>query len=154
MTAPGCLSSCSMFVTIPIVTNAKMEKEIVMFRTEDLLKRNLECVKAGLALDAEDVECHRILCEFGMIGQTMHKADERAALSDLKDLTEIYRRILTGGSVGEQYGQGFFLHDEDTGLRLIEKARALGVRNICIHKEMHHPFFKRRFMSVTPQHIY
>ena len=29
---------------------------------------------------------------------------------------------------------GFFLHDEDTGLRLIEKARALGVRNICVHK--------------------
>ncbi len=29
---------------------------------------------------------------------------------------------------------GFFLHDEDTGLRMIEKARALGVRNICVHK--------------------
>jgi predicted TIM-barrel fold metal-dependent hydrolase len=29
---------------------------------------------------------------------------------------------------------GFWLHDEDTGLRMIEKARALGVRNICVHK--------------------
>ena len=28
------------FVTIPIVTNAKQEKEIVMFRTKDLLERN------------------------------------------------------------------------------------------------------------------
>ena len=31
-------------------------------------------------------------------------------------------------------GRGFFLHDEDTGLRMIEKARALGVRNVCVHK--------------------
>jgi hypothetical protein len=30
--------------------------------------------------------------------------------------------------------RGFFLYDEDTGLRMIEKARALGVKNICIHK--------------------
>lgn len=29
--------------------------------------------------------------------------------------------------------RGFFLH-EDPGLRLIEKARALGVKNICVHK--------------------
>lgn len=31
-------------------------------------------------------------------------------------------------------GKGFYLTDEDTGIRFIEKARALGVRNICIHK--------------------
>lgn len=31
-------------------------------------------------------------------------------------------------------GHGFFLHDEETGLRMIEKARALGVKNICVHK--------------------
>ena len=29
-------------------------------------------------------------------------------------------------------GRGFFLHDEETGLRMIEKARALGVKNICV----------------------
>lgn len=32
--------------------------------------------------------------EFGLIGQTMHKADERAALTDLAQLTEIYRSVL------------------------------------------------------------
>jgi predicted TIM-barrel fold metal-dependent hydrolase len=31
-------------------------------------------------------------------------------------------------------GKGFFLSDEDTGIPYIEKARELGVRNICIHK--------------------
>lgn len=36
-----------------------------------------------------------------------------------------------------QYGpnnKGFFLSDEDTGIPYIEKARNLGVRNICVHK--------------------
>ncbi|MFQ5932881.1 MAG: amidohydrolase family protein [Nitrospiraceae bacterium] len=40
-------------------------------------------------------------------------------------------------------GRGFFLHDEDTGLRLIEKARELGVRNICVHKGL--PFGRRSY---------
>ncbi len=39
-------------------------------------------------------------------------------------------------------GRGFFLHD-DTGLRLIEKARALGVRNICVHKGL--PFCRQSY---------
>ncbi len=39
-------------------------------------------------------------------------------------------------------GQGFFLHD-DTGLRLIEKARKLGVKNICVHKGL--PFGRRSY---------
>jgi predicted TIM-barrel fold metal-dependent hydrolase len=40
-------------------------------------------------------------------------------------------------------GRGFFLHDEDTGLRMIEKARALGVKNICIHKGL--PFGRKSY---------
>ena len=40
-------------------------------------------------------------------------------------------------------GQGFFLHDENTGLRLIEKARKLGVKNICVHKGL--PFGQRSY---------
>ena len=39
-------------------------------------------------------------------------------------------------------GRGFFLH-QDLGLRLIEKARALGVRNICVHKGL--PFGRRSY---------
>jgi hypothetical protein len=31
-------------------------------------------------------------------------------------------------------GKGFFLSDADTGIRYIEKARKLGVHNICVHK--------------------
>ncbi len=40
-------------------------------------------------------------------------------------------------------GRGFFLHDEDTGLRMIEKARALRVKNICVHKGL--PFGRRSY---------
>ncbi len=40
-------------------------------------------------------------------------------------------------------GKGFFLSDEDTGLRLIEKARALGIKNICVHKGL--PFSRRSY---------
>ncbi len=39
-------------------------------------------------------------------------------------------------------GKGYFLTD-DVGVRFIEKARALGVKNICIHKGL--PFGKRSY---------
>ncbi len=39
-------------------------------------------------------------------------------------------------------GRGFFLH-QDLGLRMIEKARSLGVRNICVHKGL--PFGRRSY---------
>ena len=39
-------------------------------------------------------------------------------------------------------GRGFFLHD-DTGLKLVEKARALGIKKICVHKGL--PFGRRSY---------
>jgi adenylate cyclase len=33
---------------------------------QELLARDLEAVQKGLSLDENDIECHRILCEFGM----------------------------------------------------------------------------------------
>jgi predicted TIM-barrel fold metal-dependent hydrolase len=39
-------------------------------------------------------------------------------------------------------GHGFFLH-EDTGQRLIEKARTLGIKTICVHKGL--PFDRRSY---------
>src|SRR3546814_18447920 len=34
-------------------------------------------------------------------------------------------------------GRGFFLHDEE-GLRMLEKARSLGVKNICVQRSDEH----------------
>jgi len=67
---------------------------------------------------------------------------------DLEGMDELAERW--GVSAWKCYTQwgpdgrpGFYLHDEDTGLRLIEKARALGIRNICVHKGL--PFGRRSY---------
>lgn len=53
-----------------------------------------ELSTSGGTSDARFIQAACPVCEFGMVGQTMHKADERAALSDLQALTEIYRKVL------------------------------------------------------------
>lgn len=66
---------------------------------------------------------------------------------DVEDMDELAGRW--GVSAWKTYtqwgpdGKGFFMHDEDTGIRLIEKARELGVRNICIHKGI--PFGRQSY---------
>lgn len=40
-------------------------------------------------------------------------------------------------------GNGFFLTDEDTGIPFVEKARALNVNNICVHKGI--PFGRQSY---------
>ncbi len=57
---------------------------------------------------------------------------------DLEGMDELAERW--GVSAWKTYtqwgpdGQGYFLSDEDTGLPFIERARALGINVICIHK--------------------
>lgn len=53
-----------------------------------------ELSTSGGTSDARFIQNACPVCEFGMIGLTMHKADERVAIADLKNLTEIYHRIL------------------------------------------------------------
>jgi uncharacterized protein len=65
---------------------------------------------------------------------------------DLEGMDELHEKW--GVSAWKTYtqfgpnGEGYFLHD-DVGLRFIEKARALGVKNICIHKGL--PFGRRSY---------
>ncbi|MDX1514239.1 MAG: tetratricopeptide repeat protein, partial [Gammaproteobacteria bacterium] len=40
----------------------------------ELLARDLEAVRTGLSLDENDIECNRILCEFGMINSEWDEA--------------------------------------------------------------------------------
>ena len=66
---------------------------------------------------------------------------------DLEDMDELAERW--GVSAWKTYtqwgpqGKGFFMSDEDTGIRLIERARSLGVKNICIHKGI--PFGQKSY---------
>ncbi|HXV59263.1 MAG TPA: amidohydrolase family protein [Vicinamibacteria bacterium] len=57
---------------------------------------------------------------------------------DLEAMDELKERWnVCGWKTYTQYGPGgvgFFLHDEETGIPFIEKARRLGVKIICVHK--------------------
>jgi predicted TIM-barrel fold metal-dependent hydrolase len=65
---------------------------------------------------------------------------------DLEDMEELAEKW--GVSAWKCYtqwgpdGRGFFLH-EDPGLKMIEKARALGIKNICVHKGL--PFGRQSY---------
>jgi succinyl-diaminopimelate desuccinylase len=48
----------------------------------------------GGTSDARFIREHCPVVEFGLIGQTMHKADERIAVADIEALTQIYERVL------------------------------------------------------------
>ena len=49
----------------------------------------------GGTSDARFIKDHAPVAEFGLVGQTMHKVDERIALADIEALTGIYTDILT-----------------------------------------------------------
>ncbi|HTV45350.1 MAG TPA: succinyl-diaminopimelate desuccinylase [Stellaceae bacterium] len=53
-----------------------------------------ELSTTGGTSDARFIHNYCPVAEFGLVGQTMHKADERVALADLAALTEIYRTFL------------------------------------------------------------
>ena len=54
-----------------------------------------ELSTTGGTSDARFIKDHAPVAEFGLIGQTMHKVDERIAVADIEALTGIYTDILT-----------------------------------------------------------
>jgi len=53
-----------------------------------------ELSTTGGTSDARFIRAHCPVVEFGLVGLTMHKVDERVELSDLNDLTAIYQTFL------------------------------------------------------------
>ena len=53
-----------------------------------------ELSTTGGTSDARFIKDYCPVAEFGLVGQTMHKADERMAVADLEALTRIYRGVL------------------------------------------------------------
>jgi succinyl-diaminopimelate desuccinylase len=53
-----------------------------------------ELSTTGGTSDARFIQAHCPVAEFGLVGLTMHKVDERVELSDLNDLTAIYQTFL------------------------------------------------------------
>ena len=56
--------------------------------------RTPEFSTTGGTSDARFIQAHCPVAEFGLVGLTMHKVDERVELTDLADLTAIYRTFL------------------------------------------------------------
>lgn len=56
--------------------------------------RRPELSTGGGTSDARFIKDYCSVVEFGLVGQTMHKVDERVALADLDRLAAIYRRFL------------------------------------------------------------
>jgi succinyl-diaminopimelate desuccinylase len=56
--------------------------------------RNAELSTTGGTSDARFIQRYCPVAEFGLIGQTMHKVDERVDLADLAALSQIYRTFL------------------------------------------------------------
>lgn len=50
----------------------------------------------GGTSDARFIKDHCPVAEFGLVGRTMHKIDERAAVADVRALVEIYAAVLDG----------------------------------------------------------
>jgi succinyl-diaminopimelate desuccinylase len=61
--------------------------------------REAELSTTGGTSDARFIKAHCPVAEFGLVGRTMHKSDERVALADLETLTRIYRRVLADPAV-------------------------------------------------------
>ena len=53
-----------------------------------------ELSTTGGTSDARFIKDACPVCEFGMVGQTMHKADERCSVEDIAKLSTIYLRVL------------------------------------------------------------
>jgi len=68
--------------------------DIVSDACEKVLGRRPELSTTGGTSDARFIKDFCPVVEFGLVGQTMHKADEQSAVSDIEKLTDIYEAVL------------------------------------------------------------
>ena len=68
--------------------------ELVADAVERVLGTRPELGTTGGTSDARFIKDHCPVAEFGLVGETMHKVDERAAVGDLQALTEVYKAVL------------------------------------------------------------
>src|SRR5689334_8230053 len=68
--------------------------DLAVAAIEEVTGRKPELSTTGGTSDARFIASYCPVIEFGLIGQTMHQIDERAAVADIEKLTKIYRRIL------------------------------------------------------------
>jgi succinyl-diaminopimelate desuccinylase len=77
------------FVTPPGPLSTLVSKAV-----EQVLGVTPELSTTGGTSDARFIREACPVCEFGLVGQTMHKADERCAVGDIEKLTTVYLKVL------------------------------------------------------------
>jgi succinyl-diaminopimelate desuccinylase len=82
-------SNSNVFVTKPGPLT-----DLAVAAIEEVTGRKPELSTSGGTSDARFIASYCPVIEFGLVGQTMHQIDERAAVSDLEKLTKIYRSVL------------------------------------------------------------
>jgi succinyl-diaminopimelate desuccinylase len=68
--------------------------DVAVAAIEDVTGRKPELSTSGGTSDARFIASYCPVIEFGLVGQTMHQIDERASVTDIANLTRIYRGIL------------------------------------------------------------
>ncbi len=68
--------------------------EIIAAEAERVTGRRPELSTTGGTSDARYIHKVCTCAEFGLVGQTMHKADERQAVTDIEALADIYKGVL------------------------------------------------------------
>lgn len=69
---------------------------LVARSVEEVLGRAPELSTTGGTSDARFIKNHCPVLEFGLVGETMHKVDERVPAEDVEKLTAIYTRLIEG----------------------------------------------------------
>lgn len=70
--------------------------DLVAGAVEKVLGIRPELSTTGGTSDSRFIKDYCPVLDFGLVGQTMHKVDERVALADIEGLTAIYEAILDG----------------------------------------------------------
>ncbi len=76
------------------ITEPGALSDLVAGAVESVTGARPELSTSGGTSDARFIKDHCPVVEFGLLGSTMHKADEHIALGDLERLTEIYTAVL------------------------------------------------------------
>ena len=80
----------------PFLTPPGKLSEIVAAAIEAELGQRPVFSTTGGTSDARFIKEYCPVVEFGLVGQTMHKVDERCRIEDLEHLTQVYRAVLEG----------------------------------------------------------
>ena len=70
--------------------------DLVGDAVEKVLGSRPELSTTGGTSDSRFIKDHCPVLDFGLVGQTMHKIDERVAVADIENLTAIYEAVIEG----------------------------------------------------------